>query len=319
MIMQHDEKDSFPGSDAEQIVKSLAGARKDRRDFMKTVAIGAASLAGAGMLAKSAQAQRGALDPAVLNFALNLEYLEAEYYLAAVGTSLAAQGVTLTGVNTGAGNPGPLTIKANPAVPFATPIIQAYAQEIAQDELAHVIFLRAALGSAAVARPAIDLLNSFNTAATAANSITPSVTLPVPFDPFANENFFLLGAFIFEDVGVTAYKGAARLLTNKDFLEAAAGILAVEAYHAGEIRTVLASRGFFGEVQSISNLRDALDGADDRDQGIGTGPSTINIVPTDSNGLAYSRNTTQVLNIVYGNTTTTPGLFFPAGLNGAIR
>ncbi len=246
-------------------------------------------------------------DSAILNFALNLEYLEAEFYLRAVsGTGLAA--ADITGIDPQGG------VRGGRAVPFKTPAIKQYAQEIAADEKAHVLFLRSALGGAKVSRPQIDLQASFTAAALAAGVITAGQT----FDPFSSEENFLLGAYIFEDVGVTAYKGAAPLIYNRTFLEAAAGILAVEAYHAGIVRTLLFQKGLAAPANKISDARDSLDGPTEKDEGITKG-GVANLVPTDGNSIAYSRTAERVLNIVY----LTPnqidkGGFFPEGVNGPI-
>ncbi|WP_233255608.1 ferritin-like domain-containing protein [Naasia lichenicola] len=272
--------------------------------------VGAAALGSAApaSAAEAAAAAPAISDGSVLNFALNLEYLEAEFYLrATTGKGLADNMIG------GKGTPGGVT--GGSQVPFKTPAIRKYAEEIAKDESRHVAFLRGALGSAAVARPAIDLQASFNAAATAAGLIKAGGT----FNPFADETSFLLGAFIFEDVGVTAYKGAAPFISNKAYLEAAAGILAVEAYHAAIIRTNLYNLGLFDQAKAISIARESLDGPKDLDQGLTRDGGMANIVPTDDNGIAFSRTPGQVLNIVFLNPKPVKsGGFFPAGVNGDI-
>jgi hypothetical protein len=240
-------------------------------------------------------------DADILNFALNLEYLEAEFYLRAV----TGAGLSATDAGSGAG-----TVTGGAMVPFKTPAIQQYAQEIANDEQEHVRFLRQALGSAAVARPAIDLMNSFNAAAMAAG-------IGSSFNPFADEKSFLVGAFVFEDVGVTAYHGAAGLLTSSTNLAAAAGILATEAYHAGEIRTLITQLGdpYLTYCNQISALRAKAGGGNE------TTLSASSIVAADSNSISYDRTTDQVLHIVYLNANSgvvKSGGFFPNGLNGTI-
>ncbi|MBB4152454.1 hypothetical protein GGQ80_000330 [Sphingomonas jinjuensis] len=316
--------------------------REERRDFFKS-AFGAVAVATAGAATLGFATRAGAqtvTDADVLNFALNLEYLEAQFY------SFAAFGVGLASGNlTGTGTQGVVT--GGRQVNFSDPLVAQYAREIAQDEAAHVQFLRTALGTSAVAQPAINISGDANGAFTAAARAAGVVGSTGTFDPYSSDENFLLGAYIFEDVGVTAYKGASPLITNKTFLEAAAGILAVEAYHAAIVRTTLFAKGIqtpalITATTQISDARDSLDGGTDLDQGL-TNASTVsstnpygtitttglataqtvgasNIVPLDANGIAYSRTTGQVLNIVYlTKAAATMGGFFPNGVNGTIR
>ena len=301
------QEDGSPGRDDES--QEQAGRRSALRRFGLRAA-GAAVTVAAGLAATAEPAAAQALtDTDILNFALNLEYLEAEYYVRAFfGYGLQGSDVT------GAGTQG--TVTGGTQVPFNNPAIQQYCQLLATDELTHVRFLKSALGSAAVAEPNINLSTSFTTLAQAAGLITAGQT----FNPFANAVNFLIGAYIFEDVGVTAYAGAARYITNPNYLTAAAGILGTEAYHAGAIRTLLANIGAGQAADAISNLRGTLSGTPD-DQGILYGNDSYNFVTNDYNGLVFRRTPAQVLNIVYGSTTAAGmgGLFFPNGLNGTIR
>ncbi|WP_309225510.1 ferritin-like domain-containing protein [Quadrisphaera sp. INWT6] len=289
----------------------------DRRAFLRTAGVAGLGVVGATALASPAAATGnkggggdggGAIsDGAILNFALNLEYLEAEFY------SRAFYGRGLDdGLTTGVCARG--DVNGGRKVEFKSKLVRGIAEEIANDEIAHVKFLRGALGGAAVARPAIDFTGAFNAAAKAAGLIKDGQS----FDAFADDTSFLLGAFLFEDVGVTAYKGGAPLISSKTYLDAAAGILAVEAYHAGAVRTVIYTEGLSDAANKISDARDSLDGKTDLDQGVSQGKSgRINITPVDGNAIAFSRTPQQVHNIAYLNPAqgVRSGGFFPAGTN----
>ncbi len=340
---------------------------------------GSAALAALTLVPQSqarAQAAVGAYsDNDILNFALNLEYLESNfYYLAAFGTTIdvanasssaaGAPVLAISGVvgNNSSGNTSGVVANAGvsgaPAsstykVPFATPVLAAYAVETAIEEGQHVAAIRGALGALAVAQPAINLTPALFDALAGLAGVPSALR---PFNPYENEAYFLLGAYIFEDVGVSAYHGAAPLITGKNtILPVAAGILAVEAYHAGLVRTSLtaadnaATYAPAGTLASVTGMLSAFrnsaaqakaqvpnnpEDPNPDDYGLatqtvtlnGTGTVTatqiVNAAPASAPApaTAFARSTGQVLNIVTAggatNGVTAMGGFFPSGLNG---
>jgi len=140
----------------------------------------------------------------VLNYALTLEYLEAEFYTNIVGS------------------PGYLTAPA---------AAQGALTNIRNDENKHVAFLKSVLGSAAVAKPTFDFSGG-NGSGTG------------PFAGYlANYDVQLAMAQTFEDTGVRAYKGqAANVKSNRVALTSALRIHSVEARHAAHIRQMRYAR-----------------------------------------------------------------------------
>jgi hypothetical protein len=321
----------------------------------KMLSIGAAAFAGVALGAAPRQASAATYSDAdILNFALNLEYLEANfYYQAAFGTTIDKANTASTAANaplialTGTvGTPG--TVTGGSLVPFTTIQVGSYATETAVEEGKHVQLLLSALGTSAVAQPALNIGTAFQTLATAAQ-----IPNGASFSPYMSDDTFLVGAYVFEDVGVTAYHGAASLLTSSANLTTAAGILAVEAYHAGLVRTSInyidpTGSSIASYTNLISTLRAklALQGllgatasaydSNPDDFGLATfsvtlGGSSTGVTATrltdadPTNVIAFARNTTQVLNIVTGGgavnaggtaaVSPAKGVFFPNGLN----
>ena len=279
--------------------------------------MGGAALAGLALTRKAGAQTATITDNDILNFALNLEFLEAQYYtLATAGVAISDPSIGSVTADGNGNAGGKLTAKANPAVSFQNPVLKAFATETAQDERNHIKFLQGQLGKNAVGMPNIDHQNSWNALAQAAG-------LPTPFDPFANETNFLLGAMALTDVGITAYHGAAPLLQSTANLTAASGIYATEAYHVGGIRTLIYAAGSQAQQasQQIAASRAKLSGVGDNGVGTvssGTFAGASTIVDADANAIVYARNATQVLDVVYGGGAAgTGGLFFPNGLNAS--
>jgi hypothetical protein len=268
------------------LLEGVVAASPNRRAFLSKIGLASAALGALPGLSLAQSA--GPSDADILNFALNLEYLEAEFYtIATTGMTINQLGIGITGSGTSGATTGGALVN------FGTSNAQlAYskvANEIAFDERAHVALIRGALigaGAMPVAKPAINL-----------NALGLG---------FAGITDFLQLARVFEDIGVTAYAGAAPLITSKVILGYAARIAQTEAAHSANIRLQMALMG-------ITSM--AIDGVD-----IIPPPSGSNYFPLDNNGLTQTRTPGQVLYLAYGNkSNASSGGFFPNGANGTLN
>ncbi|MGC2659876.1 MAG: ferritin-like domain-containing protein [Bryobacteraceae bacterium] len=271
---------------SDKLMEKLISQSPNRRNFVRKLGI-ASAVVGAAGATNVAEAQTSSADNdiAILNFALNLEYLEAEFYtVATTGMTIDQLGVSITGTGTAGATTGGSAITWS----ITDNTVRNVAEELATDERAHVSLLQGAitgLGGMPIAKPAINL-----------NALGFG---------FTNQNDFLKLARIFEDIGVTAYGGAAPLIQTNSILGYAARILATEAEHSGNIRLLIDAYGI-----STAPPLDSVD--------ILPPPSGSQFFSTDSNALTETRTPQEVLYLAYGGAANaTSGGFFPNGVNGS--
>ena len=105
---------------------------------------------------------------------------------------------------------------------------KALLTDIRDHEIAHREFFKNALGAKAI----------------------PGLEVNFASINFANRDSVLGTAKAFEDLGVSAYNGAGKLITSPDYLLLAGKIVSVEARHAGLIRDLI-SNGTFADSTVI--------------------------------------------------------------------
>ena len=112
----------------------------------------------------------------------------------------------------------------------------AYLKDIRDHEIAHREFFKAALSSKAIK----DLEVNFSKI------------------DFTSRDSVLGTAVAFEDLGVSAYNGAGKLITNPDYLTIAGKIVSVEARHAAWVRDMVKAGSFAAmDVVDMNGLDDA--------------------------------------------------------------
>ncbi len=294
----------------------------NRRRFFSTIAAAGAIAAVSGTLGgRRAEAQAAPMQSIidVLNFALNFEFMEAEFYsYGSTGMSLAANvaasNATPSGMTPLIASPPTITASnvSNQPMVTLTGNQQTIVAALLQDEAHHIAGLQAAiigLGGVPITEPSIDY---------SAGGTIPPITTNTAYFAAARE---------FTALGNSAYAGAAAsLISNPAILETASQILGAEAQHLGAVNYLCITLGITTPQPDMQ-----IDAQDVPPNSITTGgvPAIFTVTPlaAAAPAVGIARTPQQVLGVVYGiskPTTTTPtpgtlkGGFFPNGVNGNV-
>lgn len=206
-----------------------------RRSFLKTMGaagLGLAAIAlldgcGGGTTTTTTSNLPAALlsfagtgDQKILNYALTLEFLEADLYRQAL--NLASGKAASTPLNTSGGPSSySLSVGSGGLSSFATQAGFAYLSQFAFVESAHAAFLQTAIGTNVTVPNAKGY--SFGHLAPASTDLKSILSAILPL----------------EETGVRAYLGAAKYFVSPQYLETATTIYSTEARHSAALQLIL--------------------------------------------------------------------------------
>ncbi|KAM3707964.1 hypothetical protein ACB098_02G065500 [Castanea mollissima] len=266
-------------------------------------------------------------DVDLLEFPLNLEFFEAEFFLyGALGYGLDKVAPQLT-----QGGPTPVGAKKANLDPFTRDVIEQFAYQ----EVGHLRAIQKVVKG--FPRPLLDLSKeSF------ANVVDAAVgkKLSPPFDPYYSGVHYLLASYLIPYVGLTGYVGTIPKLQapkcGRVYVQLVAGLLGVESGQDAVIRAYLYEHAHeivepYGiSVAQFSNyfsdLRNKLGHEGVKDEGLwvrisegAEGKIKGNVLAGDADSVAYDRTAEEILRVVYGSGDEhKPGGFYPKGGNGNI-
>ncbi|KAF7806789.1 desiccation-related protein PCC13-62-like [Senna tora] len=248
-------------------------------------------------------------DVDLLEFPLNLEYLEAEFFLfGSLGRGLDSVDPKLA-----QGGPPPLGAKLAMLDPLTKDVIFQFALQ----EVGHLRAIKNRVKG--FPRP---LLNLSKEAFAEVMDSAFGKPLNPPFDPYANSINYLLASYVIPYVGLTGYL--------------VAGLLGVESGQDAVIRAMLYERRAttvfpYGVTVAeftnrISMLRNELGKSGSKDEGLvvpkmegAEGKVKGNVLSADNSSLSYARTPEEILRIIYGSgDESVPGGFYPNGAYGRI-
>ncbi|KAG4990385.1 hypothetical protein JHK87_023842 [Glycine soja] len=262
-------------------------------------------------------------DVDLLEFPLNLEYLEAEFFL----FGSLGYGLDVVAPNLTEGGPPPIGARLARLDSLVRDIILQFGFQ----EVGHLRAIKSTVRG--FPRPLLDL--STASFAKVMNSAFGRPLVP-PFDPYANSINYLLASYVIPYVGLTGYVGANPLLQNATSKRLVAGLLGVESGQDAVIRTLLYEYRTLSVqpynvtvaefTNRISMLRNNLGGSGLKDEGLvvpreqgAEGRVTGNILVGDKDSLSYPRTPREILRIIYGGGDEhVPGGFYPKGASGRI-